>query len=447
LRELLPLLAAALVPFAVLLLIITGTLVSLVVWQPPILQTIQLGTANSGNGVTAITSDPTGVYAAGFVGFSNVTPTYMFVNKYGLDGRQIWTQHFGYPSLDVLPGVPVTSEILGMNSGTDGVYFSGYVVFSSANMSSFVTKYDFNGAQVWKRQFFQNSLSSALSVSSSARDVYVAGFNGTNYFVKSYDLDGNLGWTKEILVNYADRISVLAGSNGAYVAYDNATYSGVIQGYDSNWTLQWTRTCSCEPMGIIGAETALFVFGVQPRVGIQVGFLTKYDLEGNQLWTTQINPSPGRVGSSEVNEVRAATDSSGIYLGTVTTDDRGIVMKYDSNGDHDWSLQLPWKTGSLYSLSNVITIQQSSLYIGGDLRTDIPTGVSDTAFIANIGESSSLVFFGINPPFSSLLLGALIVVAVLSILFFRRANAKRMSRRSRSASLDRFRKPGNAPAD
>jgi hypothetical protein len=189
-------------------------------------------------------------------------------------------------------------------------------------------------------------------------------------------------------------------------------------------------------MGIVGDGNALYVFGrVQAASLIPPdGFLTKYDVNGNQLWTTKFTPPAGPSALPGVREVRGSADSSGVYLAETTGDGRGIVMRYDSDGGRDWSLQLPWTTGLASSPSpgDAITTQQTSVYVGGDLSNNVPisTGFSNTAFISAISKSSSLVFFGVNPPFSFGLLGLLITAAVVSIVWFR----KRLKSKIRPAS-------------
>src|SRR5947209_3009184 len=103
-RSLVPLFAAAFVPFAVIILIVAGSGVGLVQWRPPETWAVDFGTSNSDNGVTAISSDATGLYAAGYLGYTglsnlNVTPSQLYVTRYDLNGHLIWTKSFGSPDL------------------------------------------------------------------------------------------------------------------------------------------------------------------------------------------------------------------------------------------------------------------------------------------------------------------------------------------------------------
>jgi len=408
---------------------------NLVAWQPPVLQTIRFGTADSQNAITSIASDPSGVYTAGFVGYENVTPSYLFVTKYGLDGHEIWTQHFGEPYY---------SDIGAITVGANGVYVTGYISFSSTNESSFVTRYDLNGNQVWTSRFFENSFGNPISASSSSTSVYVAGSNGGQYFVNSYYDNGSLAWTRSFSSN-PDRISVFAASNSVYTAYENATGGGIVQGYDSAWTLKWTQACTCRPMGITSDGTALYVVGTVQRASLvpSDGFLTKYDTNGNQLWTRRFTPPAGNFALPGVNEVRISADSSGVYVSETTGDERGVVLKYENSGGQDWSLTLPWTTGAIGTLTpfDVITAQPASLYVAGDIRA--PSSLAGVAFLASISKLSSLVFFGINPPFSFGLLGVLVAAAVVNIVWF----IKRWRRKIQYLSPGMNRRLENIPAD
>jgi hypothetical protein len=399
------------VPLAVLMLILIGTAFSFVAWQPPTFQTAQFGTPNSLNDVMAITSDTTGVYAAGFVGgartvgYGNVTPRYLFVNRYDLSARLLWTQQFGDPH---------TSTISDVGVGSDGVYAAG-----SLTTSSFVRKYDLNGNPLWT---IQPGTSTAESTSISiGRGVYAAGNNGTSYLLRDYDFNGSLIWTRP-LGNSVGSISVHADAGGVYVidARTLPTFlkigTSLVQKYYPNGTLAWTDTCSCDHAAIAGDSSGIYVTGtVQTPGGASNGFLGKYDFNGNQLWTTSFSPH----GYIDVQGVKASADSSGVYI-TGGTAGGGLVIKYDSNGNEVWSVQPSW-------WPDTITVEDEGIYLGG-------YGTSDLALIALMSKSSSLVFFGVNPPLSFGVLGLLVAVAVASILWFRRRWKKRF--RPPSSSVD-----------
>src|SRR5207245_10494231 len=99
-RTLVAVLVAGIAPLVVVTLIGTGTGFGLVDWRPPNNWTDQFGTPSSINEVTALTVDATSLYAAGYVGYSSSqyvhpTPSYLFLSRYDLSGRKVWTQQLG----------------------------------------------------------------------------------------------------------------------------------------------------------------------------------------------------------------------------------------------------------------------------------------------------------------------------------------------------------------
>jgi hypothetical protein len=219
----------------------------------------------------------------------------------------------------------------------------------------------------------------------------VGGYNGTQWFVAKYDATGNLVWTR-LFGTFGIRVSVIAESSDIYVAYADSSDGGRVQAFDSNSTLLWTQSCSCVPMEITGDGTGVYVVGTVQTASLVPpdGFLTKYGPNGNQLWTTKVTPPAGTEALVGASELRASADSSALYLTETTGDGRGTIMKYDSNGNHIWSLVLPWIIREVYAPAAVLTLQDGSVYVGGSQG-------AGSAFIAEISGSSSLVLFGINP--------------------------------------------------
>jgi hypothetical protein len=432
-REFLPLLVAGLVPFGVLALIVTGTALSLVSWQPPLLRTIQFGTENSVSAITAISSDSSGVYAAGFVGYRNVTPTYAFVNKYDLSGNQVWTQHLGDACC---------TQISSIAKGVDGVYAVGYLAFSFGNYSSFVRKYDLDGNQVWNR--FGNYSGVQTSISADSTTLYVAGVNhDSQYYVEDYDLNGTPVWTHTLGNGNAGKIYLFASENSLYVLDAETitspfqTGGSLIQQYGLDGVLSWNRTCSCDPTGITADSTGVYAMGIVRNSEVAGdGLLSRYDLNGNQLWTAQLSAPSFDV----IGHVEGSVDSSGVYL--AATRNNGVsVMKYDTSGNHSWSLELPWGYTGIWIHGEVITAQSEWVYVGGDLKPG--ASGSRNAFVAQIGKSSSLIFFGTNPPISFGIAGLLATATATSILWLRKRLKKRL-RRSSAAMRYRTQK---IPAD
>ena len=76
----------------------------------------------------------------------------------------------------------------------------------------------------------------------------------------------------------------------------------------------------------------------------------------------------------------------------------------------------PW-----FGPHDVIAAEGSVLHVAGNLRT----AQTSAAFLTTLDKSSSLIFFGVNPPFSLVLAGLLVAGSALSILWFRRQRPKK----------------------
>ena len=173
---------------------------------------------------------------------------------------------------------------------------------------------------------------------------------------------------------------------------------------------------------------------------LPIGFLTKYGFGGGVLW----NDTFGSPDGSGAGPSFLSADSSGVYLSMVSGVSNGFVMKYDSSRSHVWSFQTPSRPSRGSNLGNfLVAIGNSMVYLAG------ATGAfyRSEGLVQSFSSSPSLIFFGVNPPYSFVLIGALIGVAVLSGFLLTRRYLRIMSKRPRSASPDRHRKPGNAPAD
>src|SRR5438552_4179897 len=416
-RTFLAVLVAGIAPLLVLTLIVTGVGFNLVQWQPPNIWTVQFGTPSCINEVTALTVDANSLYAAGYVRYSgnryvHLTPSYLFLSRYDLSGRQVWIRQLGPLNISVINSIA---------AGSSSVYVAGEIY-----LSTFVRRFDLNGSE----SRFLASGSNATSLSVGPSGLFAAGLGSSQPFLRKYDFDGNILWTK-MLSNYAGGpLSVYAASTGVYTTYE-ASCSGcnsIIARYDFNGTLDWTRqikdssnlTGGWRATSITGDSTGIYVGGNYALGGTHAGFIQKYDWNGNQSWSIQI-AAPDYSG---IGDVSLSNNTSGVYLMTTTTKDKTFLMKYDmGSGNQAWSLQIP--------ASGILSVGQNGVYVGGSVSSN---GGGDDAYIADFDQSSSLILFGINPPYSFLVAGAIVGAAVLLVLWQRRRWEKKA--RPRSASID-----------
>ena len=419
-RELLPTIAAAVTPLILLAILLVGPTLGLVEWQPPILWTTEFGNIgpNIQNQLTSITTDKTGLYAAGSLEtYSTATgySSYSFLNRYDPNGGQVWSQNLG------------NSVVFGIGAGADGVY-----VARSNGSAYVVQKYDLSGSPIWADQLGTLTIY-ASPISVGGTGVYVTGFgpqnpnNTTPLLVRAYDFNGSSVWTNALAnVNYGGASRVYADSSGVYVTESDGVNPvdshAFVSRYDINGALQWTRqfdepgfTCWCGTNGISGDASGIYVLGStrnalpgQSLVGHTDTFIRKYDSKGNALWTIEFL-APYSTGASDEH---ISANPSGIFLLVF-----GSMLRYDSNGNRVWSIPLHQTTGAL-------SVGENNVYVGGPWGSD----PGRKAFAEAYDVSSSLVLFGVNPPFSFVIAGLLASAAALSVLWLRKGWKKKVRR-------------------
>jgi len=163
---LLPLVVAALAPFLILLLIVSGTGLGLVVWKPPTLWSDMFGGSGGANSATVVASDSSGAYVQGYI--NNSGPGRgsgsIFLTKYDPTGGIVWTRTIGSTN---------DSFIDGLSIGPDGLYMSGGYPEGIR-----LLKYDLSGNKIWEIQSpITGNQPGASSVSSTG--FYFAGVSTT----------------------------------------------------------------------------------------------------------------------------------------------------------------------------------------------------------------------------------------------------------------------------
>ena len=218
----------------------------------------------------------------------------------------------------------------------------------------------------------------ANGVRGAADGVYTAGQifpqsgAGSAAFLQKTDLNGSSLWTSLIgLSTLATSVSVAA--DGVYMGgFTSSALPGqALQGsvdafvskYDINGNPLWTSEFGASPpfnidhgniteiVGVSAAADGVYVTGFtygtlpgQTLSGSPDIFVRKYDPNGNVLWTVQFG-SPN--GNGTVVGVSAAAD--GVYVAGRT--DVNFVRKYDFNGNILWTSQLETANMNVWAVS------------------------------------------------------------------------------------------------
>jgi uncharacterized repeat protein (TIGR01451 family) len=342
--------------------------------------TRQFGTGSLDTG-NAVIADGNTVFVAGraagaLPGQISAGAEDAFLRKYDSSGTEIWTRQFGTSGFDEANDVAL--------DGLGNLYVGGRTVgafpgqTSTGGVQAFVRKYDGSGNEMWTRQFgtLEPNFVEVIGVAVDGfGNVYVAGdhdgtlsgettpSSGIDAYVRKYDANGNLLWTRRTGFALEDRgLGVAADALGnVYVA----GYVVEATGHDAFlWKLDgaggetWLRqfgTANTDLAGGVQVDGSgdVYVTGVtagafpgEMNAGGFDAFLRKYDAAGNVIWTRQFG---SQAPDGEIELSVAVDDSGHAYVAGITegalpgqTSSRGadvFVRKYDVNGGDVWTHQ------------------------------------------------------------------------------------------------------------
>ena len=322
----------------------------------------------------AVAADGTGVYVGGGIHRS------AFFRKYDVDGNEVWTRNFGptFTGINAISMDPSSVYVAGRTAGT----LPGEV--NEGGADSFVRKYDLDGNATWTRQFGTDVEDHASGIAVDSAGVYVSGWTDglmpgatgsvddphlryRDAFVRKYDVAGNAVWTRQFGSTGAparDTAASIDGDGNVYVAggvrgtlpgqTSSFNTDAYVAKYDADGNPVWTRQFgSSQPTraeGVSLSATAAYVAGSvnltlpgQTSAGGQDGFLRKYDLAGNEIWTRQFGTSSSDFGlgvSVGPTGVYFAGETWGTLPGQTSAGRSDVfILKYDFDGNELWALQ------------------------------------------------------------------------------------------------------------
>jgi len=228
------------------------------------------------------------------------------VRAYDSDGHALWTRQFGGRGCQDLHGIAADEN---------GVYAIGHVSpgsdrFSGNNWDVILVKYDFAGNLVWVRQFGTQGRDHAEGVAVRRGQIYVAGYvagalpgqvsaGGDDVFVRKYDADGKVVWTRQFGTPGNDSFSarrLTTSGRGVYVA---------------------------------GSPARGQALPGQTSAGGLDSFVRLYSLNGDELWTLQFGTSADDRASSSP----AVGGDGDVYLGGAI--EFGAFPGYTNAGGRD----------------------------------------------------------------------------------------------------------------
>jgi hypothetical protein len=255
-------------------------------------------------------------------GWTSAGQTDVFLRKYDPTGTEVWSRQFGSPASD-----NVSSATM---DGLGGVYFCGSTDgtlpghSSAGGTDAWVRKYDANGNLIWSRQFGTAGSDSAIAVAADAGGVYITGQTDdalpgqtsaglTDVWVRKYDLNGNEIWTRQFGSPASENPNTIyLDSSGVYVG-------GSTQGVIDDPVIPQTNS------------------------GLSDSFVRKYSLNGDHLWSRTF----GMAGtdlveglSGDGTAIYAAGFGAGAFPGFTSAGDfDSYVRKFTLNGSEIWTRQ------------------------------------------------------------------------------------------------------------
>ena len=258
--------------------------------------TRQFGTSASDSGLAVASSGDGHIYVAGktqgaFVG-SNAGFHDVFVRSYASNGDLRWTRQFGTSFEDVGTALAI--------DGAGNVYVAGWTQGALEGTNSglpdpFVRSYDSNGNLRWTRQFGTSGDDRAEAITTDASGVYLAGgtsgvlgdgnAGGTDAYIRSFDVQGTIRWTRQFGTSSLDFASGIASDGDGNILISGQTW-GALEGSSAGGTDAFVRSYSnagdyrwTRQFGTVDGEVDV---GITARVGghVYVGGSTSGDLEG-----------------------------------------------------------------------------------------------------------------------------------------------------------------------
>jgi hypothetical protein len=234
---------------------------------------------------TSVSISGAAVYVAGYtfgsLGGPNAGGADAFVRRYTPNGTLVWQRQFGTTSEDI------ATEIAADASGN--LYVTGYtqgaIVANKGDYDAFLRKYDPNGNVLWTRQFGTPGVDIAFGIAvDGTGDVYVTGYTdgalrgtpkgGFDVFIRKINASGVHAWTRQFGTAAEDvGVSTAVDQNG------NVFIAG-------------------------------YTFGplAGPNRGSGDSFLRKYDTNGSPQWTRQFGTRKND------NAWGVTTDSTGAVI-------------------------------------------------------------------------------------------------------------------------------------
>jgi hypothetical protein len=397
-----------------------------------------------------------------------------FVAKYDGNGNYVWVKTLN--DITNNKGLIINNSnnnitIFGtFSSSTTADFDPGTPVFNldTTNGTNYFATYDSNGNFVYAKNM-KPTITNVIN--NDTQGIYLMGnFSGTNDFdpsagvatqfsvssngfIAKYDTAGAYGYVKPIGGNKpANLLTNLISTDGAGNIYRVGTLSATtdldpssntfnvssplgtgifISKYSPSGNFIWGNTMpgstgTSLSIAIMNTDTNgnTYIAGSADANGVLSSFMLKYDSNGNNLWTKQINGTINAtrriVFDSQGNFYVAGTisgataidfDPSPFGTNLLNPNNRQVtyIAKYTPQGEHIWAKTVTQSGSDSYEYLYDFQIKNNSLYVAGNISGSViifsPTvsysNVNDNGFVAQFDLSgnyqNSGVFLGNDP--------------------------------------------------
>ncbi len=281
-----------------------------------------------------------------------------------------WVRQFGSNTVDEAHGVSADAWGNAYTTGyTGGDFFGSH----AGHVDVFVAKHDTKGVLQWSRQFGTSSQDEGSGVAADGLgNVYVTGFtdgdlDGPNAgrsdgFLLKLNSDGVLKWKQQFGTGAAEISDAISVDELENIYVSGHTY-GNLEGI---------------------------------RAGDADAFLSKYNHDGDRLWTRQVGTVledySSSVHADQAGHIYMSGGTAGSLAGPNAGRTDAFISKYDLLGAHIWTRQ--FGSSSDDATQKVTTDKHGNVYIAGTTRGSIAgrnAGIRDP-FVAKFDADGRLLW-------------------------------------------------------
>lgn len=308
-----------------------------------------------------------------------------------------WIAQQGTEAYDVSNAISV--------DGLDNICIAGYTRgtldgISGGGSDVFVSQYDCSGTRLWTQQLSSNGDDECWGF--AADDIgnkYICGntyelgrpSNGSHdIFLGKLDIQGEVQWIQQFGTTEFDRAQDMTVDTWGNVLVAGYTYGGLagthaglrdafLSKYDNNGNHIWTRQFGTSGEDRINGVTTddvgnVFVCGHTGGAlddiysGSYDVFLRKYDSSGNLLWGNQFGTSSldyaNGIALDGLGDIYITGATSGQLGDNIYGGEDAFVSKFTSDGDYSWTKQLG--TAGIDKSQDIVIDSLGSLFLCGE---------------------------------------------------------------------------------